>query len=58
MQFRLPILSASLLHAALTSRPSYLAGKRAERQIEKTQTYTTTMLNIQLKSTTEYKMTY
>ena len=31
----LPILSVSLMHTALTSRPSYLAGKGAERQIEK-----------------------
>ena len=37
----LPILSVSLLHTALTSRPSYLAGKGAERRIGKTQTYTT-----------------
>ena len=37
----LPILSVSLLHTALTSCPSYLAGKGAERQIENIQTYTT-----------------
>ena len=37
----LPILSVSLLHTALTSHPRFLAGKGAERQIEKTQTYTT-----------------
>ena len=37
----LPILYVSLLHTALTSRPRFLAGKGAERQIEKTQTYTT-----------------
>ena len=37
----LPILSVSLLHTALTSQPGYLAGKGEERQIEKTQTYTT-----------------
>ena len=33
--------SVSLLHSALTSPPSYLAGKEAERRIEKTQTLTT-----------------
>ena len=35
-----PFPSVSLLHTALTSRPSYLAGKGEERRIEKTQTYT------------------
>ena len=33
-----------LVHTALMSRPSYLAGKGAEHQIEKTQTYTTYMV--------------
>ena len=37
----LPVLSVSLRHTALMSRLSYLAGKGAERQIEKNQTYTT-----------------
>ena len=36
--------SVSLLHTALTSRPSYIAGKGAERQIEKTKTYATVYL--------------
>ena len=40
----LPILSVSLLHTALMSRPSYLAGKGAESQIEKIQTYTNEFL--------------
>ena len=31
----LPILSVSLLHTALASHLSYLAGKGAERRIEK-----------------------
>ena len=35
------ILSVSLLHSAVTSRPSYLAGKGAELWIQKAQTYTT-----------------
>ena len=35
------ILSVSLLHSALMSRPSYLAGKGEELRIQKTQTYTT-----------------
>ena len=33
--------SLSLLHSAVTSCPSYLAGKGEELQIQKTQTYTT-----------------
>ena len=33
--------AVSLLHTALTSLPSYLAGKGVERWIEITQTYTT-----------------
>ena len=37
----LTILSVSLLHTALTSHPSYLAGKGEEHRIKKTQTYTT-----------------
>ena len=40
----LPILSVSLLHTALTSRPRFLAGEGEERRIKKTQTYTTVRL--------------
>ena len=40
----LNILSVSLLHSALTTRPRYLAGKGEEHWIKKTQTYTTILL--------------
>ena len=39
----LSILSVSLLHLAVTSCPSYLAGKGEQHRIKK-QTYTTTLL--------------
>ena len=45
----LPILSVSLLHSALTSRPSYLAGKGEELRIQKTKTYTTLTLCYNIK---------
>ena len=37
----LSILSVSLLHSAVMSSPSYLAGKGEKLRIQKTQTYTT-----------------
>ena len=37
----LSILSVSLLHSTVTSRPSYLAGKGEKLRNKKTQTYTT-----------------
>ena len=39
------ILSVPLLHSALTSRPSVIAGKGEELWIEKTQTLTTGLSN-------------
>ena len=40
----LPILSVSLLHSALMSHPSYLAGKEEELRHQKTQTHTTILV--------------
>ena len=47
----LSILSVSLLHSAVTSHPSYLAGKGEELWIQKTQTYTTLVLCLPLNPT-------
>ena len=40
----LSISFVSFLHSVLMVRPSYLAGKREELRIQKTQTYTTTII--------------
>ena len=42
--FLLSILSVSLLHSSVTSRPSYLARKGEELWIKKTQTFTTVIV--------------
>ena len=45
----LTILSVSLVHSALTSLPSYLAGKGEELRIQKTKTYSTLTLCYNIK---------